>query len=54
MVMHKSLYTMARDEFSVFNYFQGHFKGNYLACEATSRYWDQTCGRGGHPRRLHL
>ena len=33
-------YVMTRDEFSVFNYFQGRFYGNQDAVDARKRYWD--------------
>jgi hypothetical protein len=33
-------YVMTRDEFAVFNYFQGRFAGQELAAAARKRYWD--------------
>lgn len=33
-------YVMTRDEFAVFNYFQGRFAGQQLAVAARRRYWD--------------
>ncbi|KAH7356739.1 hypothetical protein BKA65DRAFT_548123 [Rhexocercosporidium sp. MPI-PUGE-AT-0058] len=33
-------YVMTRDEFAVFNYFQGRFAGHQLAAAARRRYWD--------------
>lgn len=33
-------YVMTRDEFAVFNYFQGRFAGQQLATDARKRYWD--------------
>ncbi len=33
-------YVMTRDEFAVFNYFQGRFAGQQLAAAARKRYWN--------------
>jgi hypothetical protein len=33
-------YVMTRDEFAVFNYFQGRFTGLQIASDARRRYWD--------------
>lgn len=33
-------YVMTRDEFAVFNYFQGRFTGQEFATAARKRYWD--------------
>jgi hypothetical protein len=38
---HPASYIMTRDEFAVFNYFQGRFVGSQLATSARKRYWDQ-------------
>ena len=35
-------YVMTRDEFAVFNFFQGRFVGNQTAVAARKRYWDNT------------
>lgn len=35
-----SSYVMTRDEFAIFNYFQGRFEGERLATAAKKRYWD--------------
>jgi hypothetical protein len=37
---HPTSYVMTRDEFAVFNYFQGRFAGQELAVAARKRYWD--------------
>lgn len=34
-------YVMTRDEFAIFNYFQGRFEGNPIAISAIKRYWDR-------------
>lgn len=35
-------YIMTRNEFSLFNHFQGRFTGNTVARAARARYWDKT------------
>ena len=35
-------YTMSRNEFAVFNFFQYKFQGNKVAIAARKRYWDNT------------
>ncbi|KAG9239557.1 hypothetical protein BJ875DRAFT_362888, partial [Amylocarpus encephaloides] len=40
IVSQLATYIMTRDEFSVFNYFQGYFEGLELAITARRRYWD--------------